>query len=232
MFKALELAHHPCQKRQIDVPEQWVQPRAGIAPVVRNPSPKEWIEFPSNVLQGQLRLMPECSSPESLPHSLHRRGTNCRIEASEQCLVSETLDQTWPEAEPEKVKFDIRILAFPLSVFAIDDLGFRRMHLQTALRQTSLKLRLKGLCFLLGPTVHQPIICIPTPRELRVCPCHPEIERVVHKQVGQDWANHSALRRAAASLHRGPIFLHHGRLEPSFDVQQRPLTRHMFPNGP
>src|SRR4030095_7937647 len=135
------------------MPKQWVQSRAGIAPVVTSPPPKEWIEFASNILQGQLRLMPEFQVPNRLPHSLHRRGTNCRIEAPEQCLISEILDQTWSEAEPEKVKFDIRILAFPFSVFTVNDFGFRRMHLQTALRQTSLKLRLKRLCLLLVTTV-------------------------------------------------------------------------------
>ena len=65
-----------------------------------------------------------------------------------------------------------------------------------------------------------------------MCPGHPEIKRVVHEKIGDDGANHSALRRTAASLDRGPIFLHHGRLEPSFDVQQRPLARYVFPNGP
>ena len=44
--------------------------------------------------------------------------------------------------------------------------------------------------------------------------------------------DHSALRRTAASLDRCPIVLHHRRLEPSFDIQQRPLTRYVFPNGP
>jgi len=44
--------------------------------------------------------------------------------------------------------------------------------------------------------------------------------------------DHSALRRTAAALNRGPIFFHHGGLEPSFDVQQRPFTRYVFPNGP
>jgi Site-specific recombinases, DNA invertase Pin homologs len=43
--------------------------------------------------------------------------------------------------------------------------------------------------------------------------------------------NHTTLRGAAVSLNCGSIFPHHGRPEPSFDVQQRPLTRHMFPNG-
>ena|SRR5215831_6654550 len=44
--------------------------------------------------------------------------------------------------------------------------------------------------------------------------------------------NHAALRRAAVSLYRGSILLHHGRFEPSFDVQQRPFARYMFPDGP
>ena len=45
-------------------------------------------------------------------------------------------------------------------------------------------------------------------------------------------SNHTTLRGAAVSLNCGSIFLHHGRLQPSFDVQQRPLTRHMSSNGP
>ena len=65
------------------------------------------------------------------------------------------------------------------------------MHLQAALRQASLKLRLERLCFLLVTAVHQSIVCIPTPREIRVCPRYPEIERVVEKNVRQDWADHS-----------------------------------------
>ena len=65
-----------------------------------------------------------------------------------------------------------------------------------------------------------------------MCPRHPEIERVVEKNVRQNWANHTPLGRTAVSLNCVSIFLHHRRLEPSFDVQQRPLTRHMFPNGP
>ena len=43
--------------------------------------------------------------------------------------------------------------------------------------------------------------------------------------------DHSPLWGAAVSLHCGSIFLYHRRFQPSFDVQQRPLTRHMFPNG-
>jgi hypothetical protein len=50
------------------------------------------------------------------------------------------------------------------------------MHLQAALRQPCLKLRLESLSFLLVPAVDQPIVCIPTPRKVWVRPCHPEIK--------------------------------------------------------
>jgi len=64
-----------------------------------------------------------------------------------------------------------------------------------------------------------------------VCPRHPEIERVVEKNVRQNWANHTTLRCAAILLNCGSIFLHHWRFQPSFDVQQRPFTRYVFLNG-
>src|SRR3984893_2974541 len=44
-------------------------------------------------------------------------------------------------------------------------------------------------------------------------------------------SNHTALRRTAASLSPGSVFLHHRRSQPSFDVKQHPLTRYMFPNS-
>jgi hypothetical protein len=39
--------------------------------------------------------------------------------------------------------------------------------------------------------VHQPIIRIPTPWEVQMCPHHPEIKGIVHKEIGQDGADHS-----------------------------------------
>jgi hypothetical protein len=54
VFKALELSHHPGYERLIDVPQQRVQCRWGIPPVVLDPTPQEWIELLGNVLQRQL----------------------------------------------------------------------------------------------------------------------------------------------------------------------------------
>jgi len=93
------------------------------------------------------------------------------------------------ELYPRKSNLTFGLLAFAFSVFAVDDLGFRWMHLQVALRQPRLKLDLKGFRFLLVSAMYQPIICIATPWEVRVCPYHPEVKRVVHKDVGQDRAS-------------------------------------------
>jgi len=42
----------------VDVPEQGVQRRGGVAPVVLDPTPPEWIELPGDVLQRQLCFAP------------------------------------------------------------------------------------------------------------------------------------------------------------------------------
>src|SRR6201994_500328 len=55
--------------------------------------------------------------------------------------------RTRPKAIPKKVKFDVRIFTFSLPVFAVDDLGLRRMHFQMALRQPGLKRNLEGFRF-------------------------------------------------------------------------------------
>jgi hypothetical protein len=55
-FEALEFTHRPRYERLIDVSQQGIQRRGGIAPLVRNPPPKERIELLGNVLQGQLCL--------------------------------------------------------------------------------------------------------------------------------------------------------------------------------
>ena len=65
------------------------------------------------------------------------------------------------------------------------------MHLKSAHLQPRLKLRLYGLCFLLGPAVHQSVVSIPTPRKVGMCPPHPEIKRIMQEQIGQYWADYA-----------------------------------------
>jgi hypothetical protein len=57
------------------------------------------------------------------------------------------------------------------------------MHFQLALCEPCLKRSLDGLCFLLGSAVHQPVVCIPTPREVRMYPLHPQIKGVMQEEI-------------------------------------------------
>src|SRR5262245_46890374 len=76
------------------------------------------------------------------------------------------------------------------------------------------------------------IVSIPTPRELRECPCHPEIERVMHEQIREDRADNTTLRGTTRTLHPRPVLEPHRRLQPTYDVQQRTFAYHLFPDRP
>jgi hypothetical protein len=118
----------------------------------------------------------------------------------------------------EEVKRDVRIPPLALTILAIDDLGFGGMHLQAAFCQAGLKFDLEGLRFQLTATVHQPVVCIPTPWEVGVCPRHPEVESIVQEKIGKYRANHAPLRGPAGSLYKYSFLLHR-RCQPSFDVE-------------
>jgi hypothetical protein len=105
------------------------------------------------------------------------------------------------------------------------------MHFQAAFRQARLKLCLEGLRFLLVPAVYQSVICIPTPRKVRVRPRHPEIERVMQEQISQNRADNAPLRGTSRSLNLHTLRLFHWRRQPSFNVEQRPFTRYVLPDS-
>jgi hypothetical protein len=100
-----------------------------------------------------------------------------------QSPVSRSPDRSRSELISEEVELDVRICPCTVSILAIDDLGFGGVQFHSAFRQSGLKFSLEGFSFLLGPAMHQPVICIPTPREVGVCPLHPEVERIVKKKI-------------------------------------------------
>src|SRR6516164_617822 len=155
--------------------------------------------------------MADAQVPDRRPHGFQRRRADRRVEASEHDVVPQTLDPSGPKAIPEEVKFDVRICRFAFPVLAVNDLGFRRMQLQVALCQSSLKLGPEGFCFSLAPAVYQSIIGITTPGKVGVGPRYPEIERVMHEQIRQNRTNHTTLWGAAVSRDYASILLHRRR---------------------
>ena len=138
-------------------------------------------------------------------------GLTAGLKPQNMVLSRKRLTHRGSKAIPEKVKFDVRICRFAFPVLAVNDFGFRRMQLQVALCQSSLKLGPEGFCFSLAPAVYQSIIGIPTPGKVGVGPRYPEIERVMHEQIRQNRTNHTALWGAAVSRDYASILLHRRR---------------------
>ena len=51
-------------------------------------------------------------------------------------------------------------------------------------------------------------------------PRHPEIERIVQEQIGQDRRHDAALRRALVARLKLPFRVLHRRFQPTLDVEQ------------
>src|ERR1700692_2382701 len=102
------------------------------------------------------------------------------------------------------------------------------MLFKTAFGKPSCKLCLYGCGFSFCPTMYQPVIRIPAPREVWVLSCHPCIKRVVQKEIREYRTDNTALRSAFGPHDPRAILHFHRRCQPSFDVQQTPLALHVF----
>src|SRR5208282_4855988 len=113
-----------------------------------------------------VRSSSDIQVPYLLPHRLQRRGAHRGSEATDPFRVPRAFDPPGSKAISEEVKCDVRMRSLSTVVFAVDDFGFGRMHLQAALRQAGLQLGHHGFRFSPAPTVHETIVSIPTPREV------------------------------------------------------------------
>ena len=83
-------------------------------------------------------------------------------------------------------------------------------------------LDLDGL--LLRYTVHHSIISVAGERATRHVPPHPPIEGVVHEEIHQHGTHNTTLRRTAITWTNLSGLGYRGRLQPSPNIQQHPLT--------
>jgi hypothetical protein len=71
--------------------------------------------------------------------------------------------------------------------------------------------------------MHDGIIGEPLKRIVRILHRHPPIKSIVQKQIRQQRADHTALRRAFLSRDQPTVLLLHWRLQPALDVECDPL---------
>jgi hypothetical protein len=75
------------------------------------------------------------------------------------------------------------------------------------------------------------IVRVPLERQMSPISPHPQIEGVMQKQIGQQWADHSSLRSASFTLQQTSLFILRRRFQPALDVQFHPPLLRVFPHG-
>src|SRR3954451_15753277 len=172
----------PADQGTLQVSENWGQRRPVEPAVVVHPAVYGRFPQPSQVLQ---RLMvPRGGQPpvaDRRPDRLTRLVTHPREEDHKE-LPSVVLGPPRPKRVAQEVEPDVLVLALPVTILAVDDLGLLRMKFQTALRQ-ALPDRLQQLLRLsLALGVDDHIIRIALELDTRAVPPHPVIERVMQKE--------------------------------------------------
>jgi hypothetical protein len=145
--------------------------------------------------------MPTMQPPASdrLSDSFGRLRADRWKEPSEQCSSS---GLRAPGAEPiaEEVELEHLVVHPTITISTEDDSRLLGMQLQVALFHPDFQSRLERLRFLQTPTVANHVIRISLERSTGISPAHPFIEPVMQKQIRQQRANDSALRRTFVPL--------------------------------
>ena len=85
---------------------------------------------------------------------------------------------------------------------------------------------------MLGSAVHQPIIGIAAPGHAWKGSTHPDIKRIMQKQVCENGADHCALRCTLGAFHQCPVRKLQRRLQPALNVEPHPFLLRMFLDRP
>src|SRR3954453_1014892 len=176
----------PTDQGTLQVSENWGQRRPVEPAVVVHPAAYRRVHQPSQVFQRL--VVPRGGQPpvtNSRPDRLARLVTHPREEAHKE-LPSVVLGPPRPKRVAQEVELDVLVLALPVTILAVDDLGLLRMKFQTAFRQARPDRLQQLLRLSLALGVDDHIIRIALELDTRVVPPHPVIERVMQKEIRQE----------------------------------------------
>src|SRR4051794_10456601 len=163
----------------LDGPER----RRRKAPIVVEPSPKFGIDLPRKLSDGLPRTAMQFPSPNLIPDFLPRCLRNGWTETTED-LPSPTVRHPRPKREPQKIKLLVQVSLPSVGILAIDHLRLLRMQFQSALLQPCRYFDTHQVRFSLCSAMNDDIVGVPLERQMMPVSAHPQIERVVQKQIG------------------------------------------------
>jgi hypothetical protein len=90
-----------------------------------------------------------------------------------------------PKREPQKIELFVWVSPLPVGILAIDHFRLLRMQLQPTLLQPCRHFDTHQVRFPLCSAMDDDVVRVALERQMRPVPAHPEIERIVQKQIGQ-----------------------------------------------
>ena len=132
----------------------------------------------------------------------------------------------------KKIELFVRVSPVPKIVLAIDDFRLLRMEFQSASLQPLRDGALYLLSLLFRSAVHDAIIGVPLEWHSRIVPCEPSIQRIMQKQICEQGARDSALRRALFPWDHSPVLFLHWRFQPALDIEYDPSLQGMLLHRP
>ena len=186
----LVFPHGPSHQDAIQHMEDSGKGRSVVLSIVVYPSSKDWITDVGQLFQAH--VAPQVNPP--VPHlSAYLFGcliTDRRNEADKVSAVSR-LAEARAKGKAQKIKSLVRVGTWPPIILAVNNLGLLRMKLQPALQKPPFDHRSDPFGLSLTSAMHDDVIGIAFKRNARIAPPHPLVERIVQKEIGQQWTNHS-----------------------------------------
>jgi hypothetical protein len=164
----------------------------------------DWIKHAGQIQETLVTHAVQLPAPNSGTDSLARLGANGR-EKTDKVIPCAAHSSSGPKVKSQEVKAFLQVITRPIVILAIDDLGLLRMEFQMALRQPPGYDILKPEGLSLTLAVHKDVVGLALEGNHRIMSLHPHIKGIVQEEIGQQWTDHSALRRPLLPDHQCSI---------------------------
>src|SRR5262245_39904560 len=199
MAQLLVFAGSPANQRLADIPLDGPERRRHEASIVVDPAPKFRIDHSRQILNGFCGTSMQSPAADLIADFLCRILRDGRTETTKDLPFS-TVRFPRPKGIPQKVELLVLVSPRPVAILAIDHFRLFRMKFQSALLQPCRYVDTHCVRFPLCPAMNNNIVRVSLKRQMLPIAPHPQIERIVQKQIGQQLADDSSLRSAAVTL--------------------------------
>ncbi len=182
LLEALVLAARPFPQMEVDSAQTVVQRRLVEVTVVVDPTPDVRIYHSGQIMKGRVGPVLETPSPDFPTHCLERCLGRCGQERDAIGSVGPGRKPR-PECIAEEVELDCGIASLAVGIRAVDDVRFLRVKHQPTSRKPLRKSVTQGFGLGFSPAVADRVIRIPFKGNGRMGSCHPQVERVMQKQI-------------------------------------------------